>query len=279
MNSNSRSSLSSNISNVVGMFSRASMRIRNSVTDRDNTLRSIQAAQNAHKDRMDQARREKMRDQGTEESPYLDDAHSLENKPLDLQDEEHLQTQLKHICFWAWLGGKEVQDVLVSGGIFGKILDILQARLSNPLYEGSSEPSHHGFMSYVGSTLGLSQMVAVHQQGTKISSKGCVAALRAVATVCRDHLRNQSLAQQSGIVITLVEIIAHSRITVVEKKWAIHAMNAAILTDAAAQDMVLGCAKADELRSFCSHHFTDAEWASWPNNEVACLMHMLDWKP
>lgn len=277
----SRASIASNIAGMPGaladMFSRASMRIRRN--DRDSSQRSAASIMSLQQMRLDQARREKMRDQGTDESPYLEDAKRFENNPLELRNEVTMISQLKNICYWSWLGGKSVQDVLADAGLFGSLLDVLQARLADPLYEAPHQESHHGFMSYVGSTFGLNVAVMSAMQKTKISPKGSIAAIRAIATLCRDHLRNQSLAQQSGLVITLVEYIAHPQISHMEKKWAVHALNSAILSNAVAQDMVLGCSRVDDLRSFCSSNFADSDWAVWPNNEVACLMHIFDWKP
>lgn len=235
--------------------------------------------------RIDQERREKLRDQESEDSSYKSDAQALLATPLETMDDAALLVALDKICFWCWLGGKSVQDVFSASGTLGSLAHVLRRRFDNDQtlgvdnQEDSKSKVRKELLANKRGALGRASMmrpVVEAPHHTDVS----VASIKAVACLCRDHLSNQSRAMKIGLLVDVMKVCAHKAVPDLERKWGLHAVFTMVLSNAAGQDRVLESEEASaSMRAFCAQHFHDSSWEKWPNNEARRLMHLLDWRP
>jgi len=267
-----RSAFNPNMSSIVNMWRSTSKSIGEKlIPPEPGSSRRAPPPSHLEK-RLEQERREKIRDHETEDSPYLVDAQRLTEYPIDMNSETATQSDLKRISMIAWLGGIKVQDLLSQNGTLGSIGSIIRNRLQN-IKEGDPEveQSGHSFMDYVKS-------FRDHPE-TKISEKTNCFAMKAIASACRGHVKNQEFALHSGLLALLLEVVTNKAVNKTEKKWGLHTINVIILPDGEAQTSVLKSEKASQLRAFCAQNFTNSHWERWPHNEAAITMKLFDWRP
>jgi hypothetical protein len=247
-------------------------------------------------------------------NPYVAGGHRLLNTQIDISSDASAIDHLGRIDVACYLGGRLVQDLAAASPLWDAISELLQSRLSAPEYtaerlerrgsqghaHGPAPPPPHTDAPHTdapheqplespressrgGSSRPLTVSSALGFQAfdadIKVSPRLCIAALRALESLCRDHVANQKMAFTRGHLMELLELAVVPAITKAEKKWMVHVLFVLLLGNADAQDKVIKCVFSQPLKDLLARLNHASEWLDWPSNEAALLSQLLGWEP
>lgn len=249
------------------------------------------------------------------QNPYVAGGHRLLKTQVDISSDASAIDHLGRIDVACYLGGRLVQDLAAASPLWDAISELLQCRLSAPEYtserperRGSRQghthepapppPPHTDVRSRApheqplespressrgesSSSLRVSSVPGFQalDADIKIPPRLCIAAVRALESLCRDHVANQKIAFTRGHLMELLELAVVPAITKAEKKWMVHVRFVLLLGNAEAQDKVIKCVFSQPLKDLLARLNHASEWLDWSSNDAALLLQLLGWEP